>query len=391
MIIKKTFSIFIFAILVLITPPVMAQTLSPIPVGPGLNVNGIFYGQPVNVNLPQIFFKLRSLGFVWLRIQVNVAPLMQGDAAQEADLTNRLPQVLSLAKQAGLLVDISPVLEGKETTNVSEIKNEESFTAYKKILEFIASAITASGGLHALELLNEPEDCTQSGEWAQDQRRLYRDIRSRYPSLPLILTADCWSGYRTLTKLDPSEYATDSLAYFTFHFYEPQGFVSQDEPFAKGYSYCSQGVSFPPDRSERTRIEKGCSAALTASTKLNDDQKAKIESNLPNVLNEYFNTNWPQRIDTEFQSVEQWETTNRIRSGHVLLTEFGVDGTIDNSDKDRHRANESSRIAWIRMIVAAAKAHHMPWNYWALYGERAIADRADPLVIKEAVSNAITR
>lgn len=168
---------------------VHAETL--IPVGPGLNVNGLFYGPPADVVPAQLFTKLRGLRFGWIRLPIDVTPLMHGDAAREADLKTRLPAVLAAARQAGMPVVVSPQFHPeKAPTILAEIKDPNGFATLEKILEMIASAIVANGGSDELELLNEPDEC-KGGEWAQDQRRLYRDMRSRYRSLPLVLTSDC--------------------------------------------------------------------------------------------------------------------------------------------------------------------------------------------------------
>src|SRR5580704_5067271 len=329
---------------------VHAETL--IPVGPGLNVNGLFYGPPADVVPAQLFTKLRGLRFGWIRLPIDITPLMHGDAAQEADLKTRLPAVLAAARQAGLPVVVSPQFHPeKAPTILAEIKDPNGIATFEKILEMIASAIVADGGSNELELLNEPDEC-KGGEWAQDQRRLYRDMRSRYRSLPLVLTSDCWSGYQSLTQLDAAEYAKDPVAYFTFHFYQPNVFVSQDSPWAKDYTRCTHEISYPPNRRERDRIEHGCEVTLDADPKLDAGQKAKIKSTLNGALDEYFNTDWQKRINSEFQAVERWKNANHITGPRVLLTEFGV----QRSENGGRRADDHSRILWIQTIVAAAAA-----------------------------------
>lgn len=74
--------------------PTSAWATSTIPIGPGINVNGLFYGPNVNVEYAALFSKLRSSGFQWIRLPIKVDPVMAGDTGYELDIKKRLSRAL---------------------------------------------------------------------------------------------------------------------------------------------------------------------------------------------------------------------------------------------------------------------------------------------------------
>jgi endoglucanase len=205
------------------------------------------------------FKRLARTDLTFIRLPVEPGPFLDLPPVQVAQLERRYTDFLTRAGAAGLAVMVAgfPRHE-KPPWRPEDILAENGtpvFARYTGFLTRLATLLQAvPGTTTARELMNEPQpECTlETGtDWTVRQRELHARLRAAAPDLTLVITGGCWSGIDGLETLDMAGYDANTLV--DIHYYEPFAFTHQGATWTLPELKYLGGLSFPANRTDRTR------------------------------------------------------------------------------------------------------------------------------------------
>ncbi len=362
---------------------------TPIPNGPGININRVLYGHEIHLE-PELLIKtLHSVGFVWGRLPIDVSEAIERPSNTDDQIINRLYSVLQSAKKEAFPLLIAPTYQPHtlaHDSNVATLADPSVLSRYVAFLNKIANVMDHYADLTALELMNEPDDC-RTTRWEGEEATIYTQMRANHRNLGLVLTSDCWSTWQSLSRTDPARYSSDPMLGYTFHFYEPYVFTAQNVPWAQDYPRFTGAIPFPPDADRLADAKQKTLTEIAATTADKKENAQRAVENFTKAIEEYQNKAWPLQIYHDFWAVRDWAVRWHLNPSSIIVGEFGV----MRSEPSMMRADQNSRRAWIANTAQAAKTAGFSWAYWSLYGPFGIADDEVPLKIDKEVADAVTR
>ena len=180
----------------------------------------------------------------------------------------------------------------------------------------------------AFELLNEVRNVDPE-KWNGFADRMIREIRAKNPTRPIVVGSTCWNSAGTLPRLRVWD---DPNVIYTFHMYEPFEFTHQRGVLQSGPLLYNRELEYP-------------SAAMLRYM---------------GFYELYGNSNSYDRV----QSIDACYLAGRMAAAAAFVKAhpdkvlwLGEFGTI------RH-APKRSRVAYMRDVIAFAKANGIPWSVW---------------------------
>jgi endoglucanase len=208
-------------------------------------------------------------------------------------------------------------------------KNENDFY---QIWQILSNRYKKYNNYLIFELLNEPRGTVSDEKWNKMLAHTIDIVRQTNRQRKIIVDAGFWSNWEHIENL---ELPKDDNIIVAFHYYNPQPFTFQGDPY-NGYKD-TRGVTWGSD----------------------DDK-------------EYLNNS--------FAKVKEWAVKN---NRDIILNEFGAAKTVP----------ENLRQDWINSVRQAAENNGFAWTYWEFSTGFGIYDTQDNawdenilncLIIKEA-------
>lgn len=256
---------------------------------------------PWDVPMKEDYFSIiKQAGFDCIRLPVRFSDYLDGDQLEEAFMV-QIDNYVQRAQQEGL----SLILDFHHFEEL--MKNPEAFEAdFLTIWEQLSKRYqTVSDHQLIFELLNEPQDQLTREKWNALLSKAIQRIRKYNPHKYIIVGS---ADFNSLHQLSSLRLPKDSKLIATFHYYEPDTFAFQGNPYHTGYEHLK---NIPWQNSDQER----------------------------NVLQQ------------QFQLVKSWSEENHIP---IFLGEFGV----------TKEAPAQSRKRWIEAVRKEAEANGFAWGYW---------------------------
>lgn len=215
----------------------------------------------------------------------------------------------------------------------------------------------------AFELFNEPPPpkiFLGKTSWSVQLKYLFNSVRSEAPDLTLIVTGDDFGSSKALTRLQPSQFDTNTM--FSFHSYDPMEFTFQAVPQMEDLSYIHR-LAFPPKPIDQaTSIDAACSA-IDGDGNLPWLDRMKYKNQATRRLNDYFNAPHDAKwIEAIYQPVATWADNNKVARNRVILGEFGAWGDTETS----LGADLTSCANYLRAARQNAEELGFNWSVWDL-------------------------
>lgn len=315
--------------------------------------------------------RLKSLGFTFVRLAVEFSPFVRGTDDQREQLDKRLASFVSRAGKAGLAVLVSGFaqegIRGMTKADILSSTTGAAFKAYQAFLERLARTLAREQGTPlALELFNEPQPiCVKhySPDWMEVQRLLYQAVKAVDPLLTIAVTTGCWSSIEGLPMLDMSGYSDDTLV--SLHFYEPFSFTHQGATWTLPELEALNGLSFPPDRTDRDAAESATKRLYGVRRQKVDLRNADLRMTLRKIASYMRENVGPPEIAQWMQRAVDWADRNHVSHDRLIISEFGAlrpvraSGTLDDGSRGR----------WLAAVREAVEARGMGWALWAYHSE----------------------
>jgi endoglucanase len=279
-------------------------------------------------------------------------------------------------RAAGLKVDVDMhsiprdgPRDGGDPGTDQIVGDDALFTRYLGVVADVGKLVaTYPKSDVAFELLNEPTlDCSYDlngakPRWPAMLQRLHAAGRAAAPDTTLILSGGCWGGADGLAELDPAAIKDENIIW-SFHSYNPFIFSHQGASWTKDAVGYVSGLSFPPAKGSKIKIQKIAEKRIMAD-RLSSDKKTSLISELHNYLDQYYEPGAPVADARKpFEIVRTWAVKNHISPNRILLGEFGA------MRGDKYGAQtDKARAPLIKLIRSEAEAHGFAWSSWSWSG-----------------------
>jgi endoglucanase len=326
---------------------------SPVPALPGLR-RGINLGNALDapqegewgVTLSETHFEMAAAGgFDHIRLPVRFSAHTEPAAPYRVEETffQRVDWAIeqALSRKLAIIVDLHHYDELMEDPEA----HTERFLA---IWEQIATRYADRPEQVKFELFNEP--CKQFNPVRVNAMvsRVLPIIRQSNPTRWIVVDSYFWAAGAYLGALELP--TTDPYLAASFHMYQPMLFTHQGAPWM-GPEYQTLGVQFPGPPDKPITPEK-----FATSMGWVKDWFRRYNTEPPKT-----NPSGPATLDLEFDYASRFAA----KTGRpVYLGEFGV---ID-------RADEASRVRWLRAVRGEAERRQLAWAYWDNGGEFTVMD-----------------
>ena len=255
------------------------------------------------VIVEQYFELIKQAGFNSVRIPIRWEAHASSFAPYTIDppFFVRVNQVVNWALKHGLVVILD--FHNYPDLMANPPANQARYLAlWKQIAGYYKSYPTAL----LFELLNEPGNQMDAGQWNAISSQALKLVRETNPSRNVIIGGVNLNTYDQLKLLElPAE---DQHIVATFHYYSPFNFTHQGADWVAG-------------------------------------------------MNQYLGTTWDasaadkSAITSQFDEVAAWAKTH---NRPVLLGEFGA----------YSKADMDSRVRWTSFVARQAENHGFAWSYW---------------------------
>lgn len=278
---------------------------------------------------------LRSRGFTHIRLPLDNRPL--SDNRAERYLDAMVDQVIGLLAQ-----DFSVSLDLHPDGTVGDLFRRDAAEAetylvglWKKIAWKVRFFDPQK---IAVELLNEPQ--ADDAQWHAAATRLIASIRRVLPDNTIVIGPAGPQRHEALAAMQP--FADPNVVY-AVHYYDPFAFTHQgadwggaDDPMRH-----LADLPFPARATDAAMAERIAALTGAGHTEAAETLRRSLEDP------------WGERsIAAAFDMMAAWSA----RHGRpVIVNEFGV---------LNHVAPRESRLAWLRMVRAAAEARCIGWTHW---------------------------
>ncbi len=276
---------------------------------------------------------IRSMGFDYVRLCVDPAPMFQRGHADEIppEYLGYLDTAVKMILAHGLAVDLDIHASDKfkEQLATDDTFAEEFTDFWRGLARHFASS---DPNLVFFEILNEPE-LRDRYRWYGIETEVANAIREEAPRHTIIATGARWSDDDDLVFMDPLR---DRNVIYNFHFYESHIFTHQGATWSENYFHFLKGVPYPstPENVQAAAMEVPDPAHRLAVIRYGMDR-------------------WnAQRIDADIAQVADWASHWGVP---VICNEFGV---------YRKNADPHDRAAWIHDVRTSLEKHKIGWAMW---------------------------
>jgi endoglucanase len=324
-------------------------------------------------------FKLvKDAGFDFVRLTIDPAIYLHNrtwekSAQLHAGVKIAIDEILAAGLKVNLDAHIIP-REGNDPGTEQLLKNDDSFDTYLFVVAILAKlAETYPADKVSFEPMNEPTlDCAYDlngawPRWPDMLARMHKTARLHAPKTTLVLSGGCWGGAEGLAALDPTLLHDENIIW-SFHSYDPFVFSHQGASWTTDVVGYVSGLSFPPVKGSRAKIEKAAIKRIGSSGLSARDKKTKIKE-LDQYLDRYFEPGAAvSDAKKPFTIVANWAKAHNIPASRILLGEFGV------IRGDKYSAlSEEARAPLLELKRREAEKYGFAWSCWSWGGSFGIS------------------
>jgi endoglucanase len=323
--------------------------------------------------------KVKDAGFDFMRLTIDPAIYIWKPSPKKSKKLNDgvLAAIAEIRNQGlNVIVDIHAIpASGRSVGTETYLKDDASFAEYLKVVDTMGRAISEQDPDHvAFEPMNEPTiDCPWENEgkpkrWPAMAKRMHDVAREAAPKLTILMQGACWGGAEGMAALDPAKFA-DTNMMWVFHNYEPFYFTHQGASWTEGAEPFFEGLTFPPDPEQKSKVLAATLKRIAASDK-SEAQKKAIIKEAKKSLDEYYEPGWAMaRLQEPVDIVANWAAKKNVLPAQILLGEFGV------MKADTAKAvPESARAAYLESARKIYESHGWGWSGWSWGGSMSLTD-----------------
>ena len=313
----------------------------------------------------EVFARIRSVGFDFVRLSVDPGPLLASEGAKRQQALDILAKSVERITSAGLKVvfDLHSVdqVPAYSIQLIEGGAGSEGVARYRKMVVDVATMLSRVGtDKVALEPYNEPQyyPCDASGtdDWQRIMADTVRDIRMVSKDLTIIATGACGGSIAGLANLKPD--FDDPDLFYSFHMYEPHSFTHQRPD---GTTTFASGLPWPADSSTRQLVIETLAAQMQSAGLSQVEQMMNLVAARERAAR-YFEENWGQsQLEVNFQQAVDWAKANNIASRRLFMGEFGA---ILMSADGRMGAFNADRLRYLTAVRRLAERFAIPWSMW---------------------------
>lgn len=326
---------------------------------------------------PEMLAELKTLGFDFLRLPFDPAPLLRlGPGPAQDALIDQIAQTVDQVHAAGLkaIVDLHSIPRPDEDWGTDTIVSDPTlFDAHVALVAKVAARLNGMDpDRTAFELLNEPtNDCdaiynkTEPMQWPGQLARLHAAARSGAPDLPLVLSGACWGGMDGLDQIDPASFKDDNLI-FSFHSYDPFLFSHQAASWTNGPNAFFADVPYPPESIDDTLAARLVAEAKARAEAANSDiDPAELDQAMAD-----YRSAGRGIVEKEARQAADWADRHGIPRNRMFLGEFGA----MREDMSGRRFQNLGRETFLSDKRQAAEAQGIGWSVWVWTGTFGITE-----------------
>jgi endoglucanase len=323
-------------------------------------------------------FKLvKDAGFDFVRLTIDPAIYltnMRQDKTKRLQMGTKSAIDEILAAGLKVVVDLHVFPRDGDDPGTDQMLSDEGFDKYLYAVGYLGKLVdTYPPDKVAFEPMNEPTlDCPYDlngarPRWPAKLAHLHKFARVYAPNTTLVLSGGCWGSAEGLAALDPALLNDDNIIW-SFHSYDPFVFSHQGASWTTDVVSYVSGLSFPPVKGSRAKIEKAATKRI-ASSRLSSRAKKKKRIELDQYLDRYFETGAAvSDAKKPFTIVANWAQAHKIPASRILLGEFGV------IRGDKFAAlNDQARAPLIQLLRTEAEKHGFAWSCWSWSGSFGIS------------------
>ncbi|MBM7661702.1 endoglucanase [Bacillus mesophilus] len=266
-----------------------------------------------DVEMKKEYFSLiQEAGFNAVRL-----PIRFSDYAKESvdyKLDEEFMDEIDLYIEEALKHDLRIILDLHHFEEIM-LHPEDNHELFLSIWEQLSTRYQDYSDDVIFELLNEPKENLNGEQWNQYIKDALAIIRQTNPSRKVIVGP---GHYNSLDYLKALELPEDPHLIVTFHYYEPNDFAFQGNPYHQGFEDL-HGIEWNAEDEEVDYIKR------------------------------------------RFTIVKEWADARNLP---VYLGEFGIN----------KEAPYESRIRWTAIVRQQAEEHGFSWGYWELASSFGIYD-----------------
>jgi endoglucanase len=324
-----------------------------------------------NIPSRELLRSLKSSGFDFVRLPVEVGPYLTVDAEKRAELDKILLDLIALfhAERFAVIVDLHPAIGIPKHSPKDFLAglDSQAFTQYRQLVREMTSLVRkVRSGMIALELMNEPQRVcveTEKTDWQEYQKILYRDAREIAPELPLFLTGGCWSAIEGIIKLDMNPYRDDEKAYLSVHFYDPYLYTHQGAHWGMALVRGIKGLPYPASEGDVESVLQKTQGGFSQVRGLDMPVKEQAARDADDKIRGYFRQRQGRvMINLPLKKLDNWVKDQGIEPYRVVFTEFGVFKQMEEGGE----VDKDSRLRWLKDVTELLKEREWGWAIWVL-------------------------
>jgi endoglucanase len=307
----------------------------------------------------------QKAGFNSLRLGVPMEPWIEklSTAGQEKTL-ELLRRVVSSVLERNLRLDVALFVPARKI--VCEEQYQEGYRAgLNAILAQLPDRPEAG-----IEIVNEPPSCSgpavPTAQWGKMQQDLYRAVRAAKRQILFVVAGGGWGQIDGMLQLDPDPFRSDPNTLYTFHYYEPFIYTSQEVAWLRPdhVNKYVKDLAWPVEVANASAVRDKALAAVANDKSLTEDTQREDRKSLSRLFDEYAIQGTTRYLSSRFRAVADWAAAHNLSTSRILLGEFGV-----------HRHMPSPNVveepwptaaSWLEAVRREAENRHMGWVVWDL-------------------------